>query len=189
MAERKKAKSKPGDTSDAIWRRVKMGPKPVFESPEQLWEAAVEYFEWNERNPLYQPKTIILEGGGTRLEHTEHERVMTLEALCLHMNTHRSTLLEMQQMRGAYKGRSDISAVAIHVQEIIRRQKYEGATSGWFNASIISRDLGLVDRVQTENHTITEPANIDVSKLSKAAKKELLAAMVNNDEELDGGEG
>ncbi len=33
-------------------QRSSHGRKPIFEDPEQLWEAACEYFEWVTDNPL-----------------------------------------------------------------------------------------------------------------------------------------
>ena len=40
------------------------------------------------------------------------------------------------------------------IENIIYTQKIEGATVGAFNANIVSRELGLADKVETEN-TVT----------------------------------
>ncbi len=40
----------------------------------------------------------------------------------------------------------DFSETLSRVRDIIYQQKYDGAVSGFFNAGIISRDLGFVDK-------------------------------------------
>jgi hypothetical protein len=40
----------------------------------------------------------------------------------------------------------DFSEVIHAIEEIIRTQKFEGAAVGAFNANIIARDLGMVDK-------------------------------------------
>jgi len=46
-----------------FWKaRSSHGRKPIFETPEDLWSACVEYFEWVEANPLYERK--VFHNGG-----------------------------------------------------------------------------------------------------------------------------
>ena len=42
--------------------RSSHGSKPVFEKPEQLWQACCEYFAWVENNPLYESKAFAFQG-------------------------------------------------------------------------------------------------------------------------------
>ncbi|WGM06648.1 terminase small subunit [Arsenophonus nasoniae] len=42
--------------------RSSHGRKPVFENPEQLWQACCEYFEWIENNPLKEEKVFSYQG-------------------------------------------------------------------------------------------------------------------------------
>lgn len=39
--------------------RSSHGRNPKFESPEALWAACCEYFEWVEANPLWEMKAFI----------------------------------------------------------------------------------------------------------------------------------
>jgi hypothetical protein len=42
--------------------RSSHGRDPIFKSPDALWSAAVEYFEWVEDNPLYEAKVAANKG-------------------------------------------------------------------------------------------------------------------------------
>jgi len=44
-----------------------------------------------------------------------------------------------------YEERKDFVAITTHIRQIIRNQKFEGATAGLFQPMIIARDLGLRD--------------------------------------------
>ena len=46
-----------------FWKmRETHGRNPIFETPEQLWVAACEYFQWVEDNPLYEEKIFHSQG-------------------------------------------------------------------------------------------------------------------------------
>lgn len=38
--------------------RSSHGRSPIFATPDDLWSAVVEYFEWVEENPLYEEKVF-----------------------------------------------------------------------------------------------------------------------------------
>lgn len=42
--------------------RSSHGRNPKFESPEALWAACCEYFEWVEANPLWEMKAFSYQG-------------------------------------------------------------------------------------------------------------------------------
>ena len=45
----------------------------------------------------------------------------------------------------------DLSDISTRIRQIIRNQKFEGAASGFFNANIIARDLGLKEHTDNKN--------------------------------------
>ena len=55
-----------------------------------------------------------------------------------------------------YEKREDYQAVTTRVRQIIYNQKFEGAASGFLNANIIARDLGLADK-QSHSHVVEQP--------------------------------
>ncbi|MEG2634944.1 MAG: terminase small subunit [Acinetobacter sp.] len=151
---------------NSFWKqRSSHGRKPIFASPDDLWSAACEYFEWVEENPLMETKLFSYEG-----EIVEGEipkmRAMTIQALCFFIGISRQGWSE-------YKAKQDFSYIVEQVEAVIFSQKFEGASGGFLNASIISRELGLADKQQLEHSgsidTLTdEELNKRIAELTKA---------------------
>jgi hypothetical protein len=125
-----------GAKGNQFWKaRSTHGRKPIFASADELFDAACEYFQWVDDNPLQ--KSIVYQGEVS----TNPEplmRAMTIEGLCIFLDIGRRTF-------GDYEERDDYSLVTEAIKNIIRTQKLEGASAGLLNASIIARDLGLKD--------------------------------------------
>ena len=145
---------------NSFWKqRSSHGRKPIFATPDDLWGAACEYFEWVEENPLRETKLFSYEG-----EIIEGEipkmRAMTIQALCFFIGISRQGWSE-------YKAKQDFSEIVEEIEAVIFSQKFEGASGGFLNASIISRELGLADKqdITTNGESINKPS-LDVSKLS-----------------------
>jgi hypothetical protein len=125
--------------------RSSHGRNPKFESPEALWEACCEYFEWVEANPLWEMKAFAYQGEVTQ-EPIAKMRAMTITGLCIFLDIDRSTWL-------AYKVKEDFSIITTRAEEIIYDQKFSGAAADLLNANIIARDLGLKEQSQVEDVT------------------------------------
>ena len=122
-----------------FWKvRSSHGRKPIFPEPEMLWDACTEYFEWVEANPLKSAELVTFQGAGTLVD-VPKMRAMTINGLCIFLDI-------SQQAWGEYCKRDGFGEVTTCAQEIIRTQKFEGASGGLLNANIIARDLGLADR-------------------------------------------
>lgn len=122
-----------------FWKqRSSHGRKPKFETPDDLQDACLEYFEWVEANPLYEAQAFAYQGKVT-MQPVAKMRAMTLAGLCIFLDIDRTTWAE-------YAAREGFTLVATRVEEIIRTQKFEGASAGLLNPSIIARDLGLADK-------------------------------------------
>ena len=123
-----------------IWEtRSSCGVSPKFDGPEILWAAIVEYFEWNDANPLQEAKPFAYEGKVT-IASVDKMRAMTIRAMCVFLDISHETWCEWR------KTRADLSEVIKRTEEIIYSQKFEGASAGLLNANIIARDLGLADK-------------------------------------------
>lgn len=130
--------------------RSSYGKKPMFENGDQLWDACCEYFEWNANNPLQETKLFAYEGEVTEAQ-LDKIRPMSVRGLCLFLG------ISLQSWYDWRKLRADLSETIQRVEDVIFTQKFEGASAGLLNATIISRDLGLVDRteqVATVNLTV-----------------------------------
>lgn len=128
-----------------FWKqRSKHGRDKIFSTPESLFEAACEYFEWCDENPLYEDTVEKLKENGTG-DKIHHEplakmRAYTWAGLELFLNIES---LRDYKSNPEYK---DFSQVISHIEKIIYTQKFTGAAAGFFNPNIIARDLGLSDK-------------------------------------------
>lgn len=114
------------------------GRKPQFETPEALWDAAVEYFEWVEDNPLYEDRIVAYQGE-VKHEPVAKMRAMTIAGLCLFLDISKQAWSEYTYR----KGYGDVTSA---IDSVIRSQKFAGAAADLLNANIIARDLGLADK-------------------------------------------
>lgn len=129
-----------------FWKlRTKHGRDKIFTSPELLWEACCEYFDWCDKNPLIE---VDFRGRDAVEVEIPKMRAYTWEGLELYLDIHS---LRDYKTNPKYK---EFSQVITRVEKIIYSQKFTGAASGFFNANIISRDLGLMDRREIETHNI-----------------------------------
>jgi hypothetical protein len=129
-----------------FWKaRSSHGRKPIFETPEALWDACAEYFQWVEDNPL-EASELTTYQGVSKLEKVPKMRAMTITGLCIFLDIASST------WRSWAAGKDkDFLAITTRVDEIIRTQKFEGASGGFLNPNIIARDLGLAEKIDAEH--------------------------------------
>jgi hypothetical protein len=109
---------------------------------EELWAKAVEYFEWNAEHPLYEVKPFAYMGEVT-LKEVPKLRAMSILGFCLYAGI-------VDSVYYSYRKLEAYTSICTKIEAAIRTQKFEGASGDLLNAAIISRDLGLVDRVQNE---------------------------------------
>jgi hypothetical protein len=142
-----------------FWKaRSSHGRKPIFASPDDLWEAACEYFEWVHDNPLMEP---MVYQGKLSDDYKPKMRAMTESALCLFLDISDVCWLK-------YKGRDDFVSVTKKICQIIYNQKFNGAAADMLNPNIIARDLGLQDKKETKikgemKHSVIEFVPVDSS--------------------------
>lgn len=135
----------PAPKGNQFWKqRSKHGRDTLFKTPELMWEAACQYFEWCDNNPIIEHKVSFYNGEQVDGE-LKHQRVYTLSGLCLFMG---ATVSYFRQFNPDNK---DFSPVLENIRDAINTQKFEGASSGIFNANLIARDLGLSDSLKQDN--------------------------------------
>ena len=160
-----------GELGNQFWlRRSTHGRKPIFETPDDLWNAACEYFQWAEDNPLYEMKAFAYQGEITTKE-LPKMRAMTQAGLCLFLDISDDTYLN-------YRAKDDFLGVTKKIDATIRSQKFSGAAADLLNANIIARDLGLSDKHETEHS-----GNISVTELTSDQLDAKLKALLNAQEE------
>lgn len=141
-----------------FWQlRSKHGRGKLFESPELLWEAACEYFQWCIDNPFQKSEAKVVNIGDYQSEvqkvNLDVMRPFTMNGLCIYLDCSSSYFRAFKSQERENK--EDFLTVITRIEEIIYDQKFTGAASGFFNANIIARDLGLTDKKDI-NHSVSE---------------------------------
>ena len=135
------------------------GLEGLFKTPESLWNAAVKYFTWVKDNPWY--KNEYRDGMIVKIP---AGRPMTIIGMCVHMGVGSDYYRHFKQEMSEEK-RQLFGPVINAIDNTIYTQKFEGASIGAFNATIISRDLGLIDKVDTTTNgkdIVAQPPQINV---------------------------
>lgn len=140
-----------------FWKlRSKHGRDKLFATPELLWEAACEYFQWCEDNPFYKSEAKVVSGyktdGSVEIAELPYMRPFTIQGLCSYLDCN---TMYLSQFENSLIGKDDelskgFSLVCTRIRETIYNQKFSGAASGFFNANIIARDLGLADKKEVD---------------------------------------
>jgi len=142
----------PAPKGNKFWLlRSKHGRDKLFASPELLWRAACEYFQWVENNPI-----IAEDNKGTKNINTvKFNRPFTIKGFLLYCDASEHWLTEFKK-----NATEDYLYIIHKIEAIIYNQKFEGAVVGIYNGNIIARDLGLTDKALIEQNTIIEYKNV-----------------------------
>lgn len=136
-------------TGNQFWKqRSKHGRDKLFASADLLWEAACEYFQWCDENPLFESKAFNTSKEGIKDHPIAKMRAYTIQGLCLYLNCNSAYFRQFENELP--KGETDFSTVIARIREVIYNQKFQGAAADLLNANIIARDLGLADKKQLE---------------------------------------
>lgn len=146
-----RAKAKPGDKriKNEFWKaRSKHGRDKIFATPEDLWEAAQEYFKWAEENPLYKNDSIRQGVRAGELIQTPVDRPLTIEGMCIFFGCTSETFQNYASNSEEYK---DFFPITSQIKEIIRDQKLTGAVVGNYKENIVARLLGMADKQEVNS--------------------------------------
>lgn len=124
--------------SNNFWVPEKPRRDPIFNSPDELWQRACEYFAYIKANPLSEQKIFQYQGGIVEGQ-VEKPRAMTITGLCIHFGCDRTTYEN-------YRRREGYAEVCALVDDIIYTQKFELAAADLLNANVICREIGLRDK-------------------------------------------
>ena len=125
--------------NNEFWKlRSKHGRDKLFETPDLLWDAACEYFQWCEDNPIEAE-----DNKGTKNVNTvKFNRPFTIKGFCLYCDASEAWFKEFKKRDLS----QDFITIIHKIGDIIYNQKFEGAIVGIYNANIIARDLGLSEK-------------------------------------------
>lgn len=134
-----------------LWKKAKRPPGTgvMFKDPQELYDLCCNYFDECDENPLYSCQAVNYKGK-TDLVDVPKMRPYTQEGLALFIGISDKTWRKMAKNEkkedeevGPYH---EVHEVVLWANQVIRQQKYEGGMTGFFNASLIARDLGMSDK-------------------------------------------
>jgi hypothetical protein len=149
-----------------IWKHFnKLSSEATFDSPDSMWKAAKEYFEWCDSNPMYRSEQLKKPGQpiqlpdgrvvpGETLVELPIKRPYTKKGLCIFLGVNQSYFRTFEDKHrknpvAAERTKEWLQCIDL-IYDVIENQQFEGATSGFFNAMIISRQLGLADKSEVD---------------------------------------
>jgi len=149
-----------------FWKaRSTHGRDKIFKTADIMLEAAYEYFQWVEDNPLKESKICSFQGEN-KLEEVPLMRAMTISGICIFWNAHSEYLTKFESdLDLDSKEGKDFSRVIKTIREIIKTQKFEGASAGLLNPNIIARDLGLTDKKELSG-SAENPLTLVIAEIS-----------------------
>jgi len=161
-----------GTTKMKIWqKRTVLTQEQLFSKPATLLKAAYEYFNWVDENPYLKEQNMVVDKA-IKLTTTKHQRPYTWVGLCLYLDLDESHFRWFKSDKHAYT--AEWKKVIGHLEKIIYDNKFHGACVGVFNANIISRDLGLIDKQESKNLNLNsvEMSKEEVLKINKQLEDE-----------------
>lgn len=147
-----------------FWKqRARHGREKIFSTPDELWDAACEYFQWAIDNPLNQAEPIKSgELAGTCMS-VEKMRPFSISGMLIFFGTSNGY---WRKFRAEQKDNDEFFTVIQKIEAVIWTQKFEGAATGLLQPNIIAMELGLKQRTDVTTDDEKIGAGIDLSKLS-----------------------
>lgn len=173
------AKASGAMQGNAWWQlRSKHGVDAIFTDPNILAEEAAKYFSNVDANPEYKSEAKVI-GGKVKMVRIPYKQPYTVSGMGLFLRVGESWWRDFARTK---TGKSEgFPAVIDAINQTIYTQKFNGAASGFFNANIISRDLGLRDNIDaTTNGKDLPPAGSMVLKVYNIAPP-----LSNSEDEVD----
>lgn len=142
-----------------FWKLAEQTGRPrMFSSPDELWDKAIEYFEWCDNNPL---KSYEWNGKDPVKCELEKMRAYTWSGLEYYLGIN-----SLREYKTTYE---DFSHVVSRIEKVLYTQKFEGAAAGLLNPNIIARDLGLAEKREVEGNLQMPEIIINGSKFADKA--------------------
>ncbi len=141
-------------SGNEFWKaRSRHGRKKKFTAV-SLLKACNEFFRWNANNPLKEEKVFCYKGKIVTHD-VDKVRVMTLKGLYNFLGIDSTTW-------AAWREVEDFSIVVASVEQDIWNHKFQSASAGLANSSIISQELGLVNKQSIDHSGNINSANVNI---------------------------
>jgi len=150
----------PNNQSKNEWWRPKVGRPRIYNSPDELWQDCVEYFEETDARKWVKKDWV---GKDAEEVTRETETPYTMTGLFVSLDIDKKTWSD-------YKARPEFSHIISRVEAICTTQKVEGALVGAFAHNLVARLEGIKD-VSEVNLNDARKAVSDLFPLDEAGEK------------------
>lgn len=157
-----------------FWKlRSRHGRKALFETPELLWQAACEYFEWCNNNPIETVVRTTSSTGSSDVVKT-HERPFTKQGLFFYIQCSEDWLRNFRKNCSV-----DFLRVIEAIEQTIVNQQVEHAMVGVFNSNLVARLNGIKEQTDlttngeaVNSNTIVNIGKETIQQISKSLEDE-----------------
>lgn len=158
---------------DEHWKRVANGGIVISTTPQQLWDAATEYFLWTDENPIVAKRTLTSGKEAGKHVEQQYKRPYTVKAMCLHCGISERYIQDISQSQAKD---SEWYMVVEKIMMIIYTQVLEGALVDLYNPIMASKMLNMdkegdnpnaVVKIEIINSTSNELSNSENEVLAK----------------------
>lgn len=137
----------PAPKGHPLWPSLEKFRKPkIFETPEDLLETAVQYFQWCTDNPMIKRDFIRSGPKGGEIVDIKTDRPFLIEGFCNFAGITTKTFDNYSKK----KEYENYFQVCHAIREVIFRQNLEGGLVGGFNAMLVARKLGIADKLESK---------------------------------------
>lgn len=157
------------------------GPPPLWATPLSMVEDMTTYVRWAYDNPIIEERSELTKDGDVIRWDVSHPRALSIEAFCVFFGKSRMAFHVAEEKPG-------FDQAAAWCRQLIFSGNFELAVAGQMDSGLIARQLGLSDKkeVTSPDGSMTPTTTIDMSKMSKVAKQELLDAMLEAGNTIEG---
>ena len=149
-----------------FWKlRNKHNAEALFESSELLLQSAYEYFEWCDKHNWYKQEAVKSGSECGRIIDIPVKRPYSISGLCTYLNCSQKSFNRFKK-----KLDGEFLEVINRIDNIIETQQFEGAVTGIFNTSIISKKLGLRESADI---TSNDGSSLQIEVIDDKTKEQL----------------
>lgn len=133
-----------------------------YATPEELYAACYDYFEWCDENPIMTRRLVtVSNGGGMGSSVEQHElpqpRMYTETGLCLHLGIGHNTWLSWKDPMHALYWEEAVDVIDWAIT-VVREQNLTEAAVGGLNPMLVMRIHGIREQMDLKsvNHTTVD---------------------------------
>lgn len=148
-----------------FWKlRSKHGRNRLFETPELMWDAACEYFQWCNDNPLIENKVINSSKEGVIDHPVPKMRAYTMTGLCLYLDCSESYFREFKSNLKPDESDldKDFLTIVARIEAVVFDNQLTGGMAELLSPNLVARSLGIVDKREEINNPLKDLTKIEI---------------------------